>query len=463
MGSEAESASRLFEELHPPLSGERAVFEASRCLECGGPIAKAPCVVACPTHIDIPKFIREIRRGDPQASAETIFESNILGGSCARVCPLPELCEGACVLNKEGRRPITIGLLQRYATDYALKEAPQRLIEALKPDEHHRFEQSVGVIGAGPAGLSCAAELARRGCPVTVYESRSDFGGLVTYAIAPYKQLKEPIPQEAELVRQLGVEFQLGVAVGRDIALEELEAKHEAIFLGIGMGEDLSANLPGEDLEGVWRSLEFIEKLKLGRLDEIDLGERVVVIGGGNTAIDVAREAVRLGAKDVRILYRRTREQMPAYKHEVEEAEEEGVRFWWLTAPEEFLGDGGRLKAVRCIYMKLGAPDRSGRPRPQRVPGTEFTIEVDSVILAIGQQARRSFIEEIEGLQFDDRSGLVKVNEYFQTTNPKYFAGGDCVNGGGTVVEAVQHGRLAAKGIEEFLKEQAAQRAERRA
>jgi len=458
---ETEYASKLFEELHPPLSDERAVFEASRCLECGGPVAKAPCVVACPTHIDIPRFIRDIRQGDPQASAETIFSSNILGGSCARVCPVPVLCEGACVLNKEGRRPVTIGLLQRYATDHALKEGPDKLTEALKPESEKREGQSVGVIGAGPAGLSCAAELARRGYSVTVYESRSDFGGLVTYAIAPYKQLKEPIPREVELIKGLGVEFKLDVAVGRDIPIEELERRHDAIFLGIGMGEDLSANLPGEDLEGVWRSLEFIEKLKLGRLDEIDLGDRVVVIGGGNTAIDVAREAIRLGAKDVRILYRRTREQMPAYEHEVEEAEEEGVRFWWLTAPEEFIGDSGRVKAVRCVYMKLGEPDRSGRPRPEKVPGTEFTIKVDSVILAIGQQARRSFIQEIPDLQFDERSGLIRVNEHYQTTNPKYFAGGDCVNGGGTVVEAVQHGRLAAEGIEEYLKEQAAQKARR--
>lgn len=440
---------KLFEELHPPLTAEQAVFEASRCLECGGPYAQAPCVVACPTHIDIPKFIREIRLGDPQASARTIFEANILGGSCARVCPVEVLCQGACVLNKEGRRPVSIASLQRYATDYSLtaKQSDRLKVKKIKSKK-----KSVGVIGAGPAGLSCAAELAKLGYEVTVYESRPDFGGLITYGVAPYKQLKEPLPKEVELIEKLGVKFQTGIVVGRDISLKKLEAKHAVIFLGIGLGEDIELKIPGSDLLGVWRSLEFIERLKTNRLNELsgraEERKRVAVIGGGNTAIDVAREAVRLKAKDVVVLYRRTEKEMPAYAHEVRAAKKEGVQFLWLTTPLKFVGDT-KVKAVECIHMRLGAPEADGRPRAEPVPGTEFRLDIDTVILAMGQRSRTEFLQTIEGLEIE--SGLIKVNERYQTTNEKYFAGGDCVNGGGTVVEAVQHGKLAAHGIHEYL------------
>jgi len=439
--------SNIFEELHPPLTAEQAVFEASRCLECGGPYAQAPCILACPTHIDIPKFIREIRLGDPQASAHTIFEANILGGSCARVCPVEVLCQGACVLNKEGRRPVSIAPLQRYATDWALKNSSQvHKFTSLQKTQNRKG--SVGVIGAGPAGLSCAAESAKLGYDVTVYESRPDLGGLITYGIAPYKQLREPLPREVELIEKLGVKFQMGVAVGRDISLKELEEKHAVIFLGIGLGEDIDLKIPGSNLPGVWRSLDFIERLKTNRLNELVIGNRVAVIGGGNTAIDVAREAVRLGAKDVIVLYRRTEKEMPAYAHEVRAAKKEGVQFLWLTTPLKFIGDT-KVKGIECIHMRLGEPDASGRPRAEPVPGTEFIIDIDTVILAIGQRPRTEFLQTIEDLEIE--GGLVKVNERYQTKNEKYFAGGDCVNGGGTVVEAVQHGKLTAHGIHEYL------------
>lgn len=447
---ECKQSEKLFSELHPPLTAEQAGIEARRCLECGGPYAPAPCTVACPTHIDIPQFIRQIRLGDPALSAGTIFQANILGASCARVCPVEALCQGSCVLNKEGRRPVTIGFLQRYATDWLLKEGIAPLLETLpsQASPSRRQLPSVGVIGTGPAGLSCAAELAKLGYDVTIYEGRPDFGGLVTHAIAPYKQWREPLPKEVELIKRLGVSFRMGTAVGRDVTLAALEETHAAIFLGIGLGQDLSLDISGADLPGVWRSLDFVERLKLNRLDEIQLGQTVAIIGGGNTAIDVAREAVRLGAKDVLMLYRRTEKEMPAYAHEVRQARAEGVRFWWLTTPLRFIG-GGRLQQVECLKMRLGEPDASGRPRAEGVPGTEFTLDVDTAILAIGQESRSGFLKAIEGLEM--AKGLVKVNEHHQTTNPQYFAGGDCINGGATVVEAVQHGKLAAQGIDEYL------------
>ncbi len=438
----------IFRELHEPLTAERAAIEARRCLECGGPYAPAPCSIACPTHIDIPRFIEEIRLEDPLAAARTIFAANSLGGSCARVCPVEVLCQGSCVLNKEGRRPVAIGQLQRYATDWAFMKH-QNVLTVLKGQNGR--SKSIGVIGAGPASLSCAAELAKLGHDVTTYEAQRDFGGLITHAIAPYKLRHDPIPQEVEQIRQLGVQFEMGTRVGIDLTIQQLEERHGAIFLGIGLGEDMDLNIEGAKLPGVWRSLDFIERIKAGRLNELKVGARVAVIGGGNTAIDAAREAVRFGAKDVLVLYRRTRKEMPAYAHEVKQAEAEGVRFSWLTAPVKFMGDG-HLKSVECTYMKLVAPDESGRPRAEPVPGTEFALDVDTVILAIGQRARSEFLQSIEDLELDH--GLVKINEHHQTTSERYFAGGDCTNGGGTAVEAVQHGKLAAQGIHEYVMSQ---------
>ncbi len=446
---------RAFAEIHPPLNDREAVLEASRCLECGGPFEPAPCIEACPTRIDIPRFIREIFQGRPLDAARTIFAANVLGGTCARVCPVEELCEGACVLSKEGRRAVEIGRLQRYATDRAFKAGEHRRILArTHGPPRGRASQpkaKVAVIGAGPAGLSCAAELVKLGYSVTVFEQRERPGGLITYAIAPYKQQYEPLPKEVEALEKLGVELRFRTAVGRDLSLEEIEREYDAVFLGVGLGEDTQAGLPGEDLLGVWESLVFIEKLKEGRFEELGVeGKRVAVIGGGNTAVDVAREALRLGARDVVIVYRRTREQMPAYAHEVEAAEREGVQFMFLTMPLRFRGERGRVVGIECLKMKLGSPDASGRPRPVPLPGTEFVIDADVVVQAIGQRPRTDFFERL-GIEIE--GGRVKVDERFRTSHPKYFAGGDCVNGGGTVVEAVQQGKLAAWGIHRALAE----------
>ncbi|MFI5384626.1 MAG: FAD-dependent oxidoreductase [Fimbriimonadales bacterium] len=438
------TGAQAFEEIHPPLSPEQANAEAERCLQCGGSLTRAPCVSACPAVIDIPRFIGEIKDGNPLEAAQTIFAANALGGSCSRVCPVQELCEGACVMKKEGRRPVQIGRLQRFATDAALDTLGTR--HRTKPTLHN--EVSIGVIGAGPAGLACAEELACLGYDVTVYEKRALPGGLVTYGIAPYKQQIDPMFEEAERIATLGIRLRFAMTVGKDVSFEELEAKHQAVFLGIGMGPDQSAGLPGEDLPGIFESLPVIQEIKLGKPEKLCFAKkRVAVIGGGNTAIDAGRALVRLGVKEVTLVYRRDEASMPAYRHEVEAAKAEGVKFQFLTSPVRFVGKSA-VTGIECIQMQLGEPDASGRPRPVPMPGMEFVVGCDVVVKAIGQ---RPLEEMMFALGVKSEKGRAKVSETFQSSNPKVFAGGDVVTGGTTVVESVRHGKLAARGIDAYL------------
>ncbi len=454
-GGDRACAERVFLELHPPLDDAAAVVEAERCLDCGGPLSPAPCVTACPTSIDVPRFIQEIREGRPLDAARTIFDANVLGGSCARVCPVEELCEGACVLETEGRRAVDIRRLQRYATDRALAaEGPSFATDATDATEataSRTDAASVAVVGAGPAGLGCAAELARLGHRVVVYERRSCPGGLITSAIAPYKQLVDPLPDEVARLESLGVAFRFGVTLGQDVTLDALERRYDAVFLGIGLGPDIPANLPGEHLNGVWDSLEFIEHVKESRFDELDLDTPLAVIGGGNTAIDVAREAKRLGVSTVTVLYRRTEDQMPAYDHEIEEAKAEGVDFQFLTNPTRFVGDDGQVRGVECVEMTLGEPDASGRPRPEPVADAEYVVEANTVVKAIGQ---RPWTDRLEAWNLDHDRGWIETRRR-RTNRPTVYAGGDCVNGGATVVEAVRDGRSAARRMHEAIVGQA--------
>ena len=428
----------LEDELRPPLTREEALLEADRCLECGGPHAPAPCVVACPVGIDVPAFVAAIARGDPGSAADTILDENLLGGTCARVCPVEVLCQRDCVLEHEGRPPIAIGALQRYATDWSFDhERP------LRRERRRANGRRVAVVGAGPAGLVCAGELALLGYDVTVHDARREPGGLVRYAIAPYRQVREPLPAEIELLRRAGVEIRLGEPIDSPDALRRLEDAADAIFLGIGMGDDVDVSLPGDRLHGVWRSLPFIEALKTGSPPHV--GRRVVVIGGGNTAVDVAREAARLGAADVTLVYRRTEAEMPAYAHEVAEAREEGVSFRWRAAPVRFVGRT-RLSAIELVEMRKRRSD--GRLEP--VPASDFVLAADTAVLAIGQRPRAELLGWIEGLELD--GGRPRVDPATgQTTNPTYFAGGDAVSGGATVVEAVRDAKVAARGIHELL------------
>jgi dihydropyrimidine dehydrogenase (NAD+) subunit PreT len=332
------------------------------------------------------------------------------------VCPVEVLCQGACVVE----RPIEIALLQRYALDHS-PATPLRL-RPQSPATGHR----VAVIGAGPAGMACAGELALRGHAVTLYDERAEPGGLVRFAIAPYRIGREPLPSELRLLRELGVDL----VFERRVGVDELGA-FDAIFLGVGAGPDTEVSYPGDDVDGVWNSLDFVAALKTGAAPAV--GRRVAVIGGGNTAIDMAREALRLGADDVTLVYRRTRREMPAYPHEVDEAEAEGVHFQWLAAPTRVIGNG-RVVALECVLMALGEPDESGRRRPVPLESSEFTIACDTVVKAIGQAGPR-----------------IEVDENWQTGDPRVFAGGDAVNGGASAVEAVRAGRDAAVAIDGWL------------
>ncbi len=449
---------------HPRMTDAEAVLEAEACLYCGGPCATAPCVGACPAGIDIPGFIKDIAQGRAGDAAAKIFSDNVLGGTCARVCPVEVLCQGSCVLLKEGRRAIQIGRLQRFATDHAINSGNSRL----KAPPAQRKRDSVGIIGAGPAGLACAAELAQLGYHVVVYEARDFPGGLVTRGIAPYKQQYKPLPEEVDQIRALGVQLRFGVRVGVDITVEQLRAAHQALFLGCGMGDDAPAKVPGEWLPNVWESLKFIEALKLGPAGGLTIGKRVAVIGGGNTAIDVAREArmlrsteatgvntavevarhaLGLGAVEVTMLYRRSEADMPAFEHEVRAAKREGVKIVPQVAPVEFLG-ADRVTGVKCIRMRLGPPDASGRGRPEPIPGSEFVVEADTVIKAIGQKPHSDLFK---ALGLEPKGSVVTVDQDMRTSLPGLYAGGDCINGGSTVVQAVREGRRAARAIDRSL------------
>jgi glutamate synthase (NADPH/NADH) small chain len=441
VSAETTSAGSPFAELRPPLSVEEALLEADRCLDCGGAHAPAPCTVACPAGVDVAGFVTAIAEGDRALAADTIFAENLLGASCARVCPAEVLCEGACVLAHEGRRPIQIAALQRHATDWSLTR--DRPLRAHAPSTGKR----VAVIGAGPAGLACAGELAALGHQVTIYEERDEVGGLVRFAIAPYRIQRDPLPAEAVALESLGVAFRLGHPVRDRASLEAIAAGADAVFLGVGMGADADVRYPGDALAGVWDSLPFIEAVKSEEPPEVG---RTVVIGGGNTAIDVAREALRLGAAGVTLLYRRTRNEMPAYAYEVEEAEEEGVRFQWLAVPVRFIGRD-RLVAVECQSMELGEPDASGRRRPEPVEGSRFMIPAETAVKAIGQRGRDELAELIPALHL--ARGRVEVDAATgRTSDPKFFAGGDAVNGGASAVEAVHEAKLAATAIDEWLR-----------
>ncbi len=434
---QAEEYERNFSDISPRLTRQQALLEAARCLFC----YDAPCTQACPTHIDVPSFIKKIATGNLKGSARVILTANILGESCGRVCPTEVLCEGACVMNRDGQKPIEIGRLQRYAVDYVF-DNNLRMFEAGVPNGRR-----VACIGSGPASLACAADLAKWGYEVVVYDKNELPGGLNTYGIAAYKTRAWESLREAKMVEDLGVKFRQRVEVGKDIALAELDQQFDAIFVGAGLGETADLHVPGEDLQGVYSAIEFIEPTKTRPFETIDVGCRVVVIGAGNTAIDVVTAARRLGAHHIAIVYRRSEREMSAFKYEYELAQRDGVAFNWNVQPVRIVGTT-HVEGVECIRTRLAGSGR--KAHVETIAGTEFIVPADMVVRALGQQSVLRFLESVPGLAISQ--GRVVVNpETGQTGNPKFFAGGDCVNGGREVVDAVAEGMRAARGIDARL------------
>ena len=413
----------------PLLGLAEARAEADRCLYC----ADAPCIKACPTEIDIPTFIKKIASENIRGSAKTIFEQNMLGYSCARVCPTEVLCEGACVYNGWHGNPIRIGKLQRYATEHATAEG-QTPIFMPKPAPASGAKK-VALIGAGPASLSCAAYLALEGHKAVVFEKRAFPGGLNTTGIAPYKLHADDALHEVEWVQSLGVEIRTGAELGKHITGEALLKEYDAVFIGVGLGEDTKLGIPGEDGPGVYGATAWIEEMKLARGERRAAG-RVVVVGGGNTAIDVAREFAQLGAEHVSMVYRRGAGEMSGYDHEMAYARKEGVQLHASCLPAAFVrNEAGQLQAVRLVLAEDGKP----------IPGTEHDVPCDVAAIAIGQSKLKTLAAQFAGVQVDARGCIVADSKTGQTGNPKVFSGGDCINGGKEVVNAVADGRNAAR------------------
>ncbi|HZH61211.1 MAG TPA: NAD(P)-dependent oxidoreductase [Metabacillus sp.] len=434
---------RNFEEVESGLTKWEAIEEANRCLYC----YDAPCITACPTGIDIPSFVKKISTGNLKGSAKTIMSANPVGASCSRVCPTEELCEGACVLN-HSTKPIMIGNLQRYATDWAIHNE-QLLFQAGKNNG-----KTVAVVGSGPAGLSAARELALLGYKVTIFEAEEKAGGLNTYGIVSFRLPQEISYWEIEQVKKLNVEIKTNTRVGSDISAGYLLQKYDSIILAVGMSKVPRLNIEGEESVGVYDAIDFVKKTKSSTIPTDFVCKKIAVIGAGNTAIDAATCSVRLGADNVKIIYRRTHKEMTAYDFEFEFAKQDGVEFRWLTSPKRILAnEEGKVVGLECVKMVLSDSSEDGRRHPVPIEGSEYVIEVDAVIRAIGQSRH---IDLLEKLEIAHEDGVVKLsNDSLQTSNEKVFACGDVIFGAGQgeamVVSAAQQGKLAAYEIHQKI------------
>lgn len=428
---------------------EEALNESERCLLCPDPA----CVAGCPVNINIPAFIQAISAKDYRGAYDVITASNLLAAVCGRVCPQETQCEGVCVVNTP-LEPVAIGRLERWVGDLAIKEhwSSAPYIE--------RNDFKIGIVGSGPAGMACAADLAKAGCAVTVYEAFHQAGGVLRYGIPDFRLPNEVVDAEIDNLRKLGVKFECNTLVGRLFTIEQMidELGFDAVFIGTGAGSPSMLGIPGDSLNGVLSANELLTRCNLMRAKEfpnydtpLPLGRRVAVIGAGNTAMDALRVSLRLGAEKVYCIYRRSRAECPARTEEVHHAEEEGIEFHWLTNPVEILDDGkGNVRAMRCIRMELGEPDDSGRRRPIPVPGSEHEFETDQVVFAIGTNAN-PIIGQTSRLRLDKR-GYIATDETLATSMAGVFAGGDIVTGAATVIEAMGAGRKAARSIKSYLR-----------
>lgn len=435
-----EDFTEKFSDVHPPFEhDEGAAIEANRCINC----YDAPCTKSCPTSIDVPLFIKQISSGNIKGSAKTILSSNIFGAGCSKVCPVEKLCEGACVYNLLKEEPINIAKLQRYSTEKAI-EKQWKLFERKK-----LTGKKIAVVGGGPAGLACAHALSREGVDVTIFEKEEKGGGLMTYGVAAYKVTPTFCKEEVDYILSIGgIDIQYKKELGKDITLAELQQKYDAVFLGIGVGIARSLDIPGEELNGVVDAISFIYDIRTNDYSKIAVGDNVAVIGMGMTAIDAATQSKRLGANEVTMIYRRTENEKPCTDVELDLAKLDGCSFIWLASPKEIIGENGKVKKLVCTKMKLGEPDASGRKSPVDT-GEIFSIDVDMVIKAAGQIP---FEELVSKSSIQNKSGKISINNKTETNLKGVFAGGDAVNGGKEVVDAVQAGKDGAKGIIEYLR-----------
>ena len=417
-------------------------------------LQKAFCVQGCPVEVNIPGFIAKIKEGDFLGAAAKIKEKNSLPAICGRVCPQESQCESQCVLGKKGE-PVAIGALERFVADQEAAQAKGEINPVKK------INRQAAIIGSGPSGLTCAADLALQGFDVTVFESLHEAGGVLQYGIPQFRLPKNIVAREVDYIKKLGVKFETSVLVGQTVTIRELkEQGYDTIFIGTGAGLPYFLNVPGENLNGVYSANEFLTRvnlMKAYRFPEYDtpvrIGERVAVVGGGNVAMDSARTSLRLGAKEVYIVYRRSREELPARHEEVENAEEEGIIFKLLNNPTRIIGnDQGEVAALECIRMELGEPDASGRRKPVPVPNSELQFPVDNVIVAIGQGPNPILLRTTPGLKLNKRGYIEADPETLETSMPGVFAGGDIVTGAATVIAAMGAGKKAARQMVEYCK-----------
>jgi glutamate synthase (NADPH/NADH) small chain len=446
-----EVRSKNFNEVALGYNEEQALEEAKRCLQCPEP----KCVPGCPVEISIPDFIKLIKEGRHEEAAQKIKEKNSLPAICGRVCPQEEQCQELCIMGKIGE-PVSIGRLERFVADW---ERQRSSIKANPTEKPKSTGRKVAIIGAGPAGLTAAADLVKLGHEVIVFEALHLPGGVLVYGIPEFRLPKRIVQAEVDYITKLGVELRLGRLVGKLHTIPELlKDGFEAVFIGTGAGLPKFMGLPGENLGGIYSASEFLIRVNLMKSYDfpihdtpIRIGRHVVVIGGGNVAMDSARSALRLGAEEVCIVYRRSKEEMPARQEEIENAEEEGIICKFLANPTRFLGDeNGWIKAMECICMELGAPDASGRRRPFPIKGSEFVMETDTVIVAVGRTANPIIQRTTEGLMVSKR-GTIIVDENGKTSIEGVYAGGDIVTGEATVISAMGAGKKAARAIHEYL------------